>query len=520
MKKVAAIFTNVGLMFLSGYIFYLVAVMIFPADMTITEFRDFAGLRLSQCFIEGINPYQIQDIQSMNVPVLYLYPFSFSLLVALGCRVFDMNIIAMSYIISALFMIATVFFIGNIIRQYEVGGKGKLPFYLYTLIIAVHFFMVTEGTFIFFRPDCIGVCIYSALIYFVFLDRARYLYIGRIAVLSSLAILTKQYFIFIIIPIMIYYAMAGKKRLLQYTIIFSLSSLIILLVVHWLFPLFWTETIFMQQQAVAGGMSTNYLIHQLKDFFRRYWTLFLPGIFWGYYYGFFSFKDGTPHLKRFYQYLYVNILIMSLVLLYLGQNDGAYLSYFRQLLLVPLSLAAIIHLMDIKRAVGESNGRYVLLAFLLLSACLILKGGSFTWDYATSAANRKALYTSLDQYRCSEMFLSPNVAPYLLTRKDASNAYFDDGHLEYFSDITAQSIQRGHLLFPNADVLSRMADEYVIKINEKIINREFKVVITTDVNKVVKMESLRQGNYSLAKVVELRNGGQVMKTSVWIVDSD
>lgn len=524
-KKINVYFVFISILILSIIYFsmipYMVNVLSASIKYNITnEIRDFAGIRVIQLILDGINPYDFNSIQLLQVPSAYIYNIPNCLIAALICKIFGLSIIESLYIVNLLLLILTSLFLYLAIRKFLNIQKfvDSILLFLTLFILSTTCFSLF-GTLLFnLRVDTFGICILSSLLYYVQCKKSS------VFVLSTqimLLFLTKFYLVIFALPVFLYIFIVNRKRAYHFLLACIIEGLALLFVLNTFFPLYLTNTIYVQYACGSNKLQLYSLIKNIARFCVKYFSFTITsilGLIFIIYRKFIKEKKRPFQLIKenaTYQYLYfllLSILSAFLALLYIGQNGDDGFKYFQSMLLPPLLIFSflILHesLIQIRKDVTVTKKITILLSCIFtLFSFFQFERPQYSSENLTSW---EKLYSYLDDYNYEDMYLSQIASSYLLRddNKGFYRAYFDDGHLEYFRNWKNSSIST---LFKEEDKIESLVNLYWNSIDYKIASGDFEIVIDNG-----KYEEELKKNYINVETLELKNDTLTWYVNVWI----
>lgn len=494
------------------------------------ELRDYVSFRLAHFAVEGINPYTVSFLEQTNVPFIPLYPGLNPLLVAIICRFTGFSIMAGFYIVNLFMLSVTAFNMWLIIKEFI---RNRFIGILCTVINVSTFFCLfcsPLGAPIFnFHTDTIGICCTSFLLLVAYKKRENTL---LLAILSVLLVFTKQILLIMVLPLFIWYLIINRKLALKYFLESVVTGIVSFISVQLLFPLYWTETIYMQFSVSANYGTIIDALKNIGDFYYKYYmfpVLIVLGII-----GMFIFRKkagketkltavirSLTHEESFILYLILNIVIGTAVLLYLAkcQEDGY--KYCQDILSPSLFLLLIFvwNKCFAGSITAEGKAKVYWEAAVLIALCVAT---TITYSHYRASyylRNDYAAYLELDsaisEHEGGNMYLGMNSTQYLLNRDiwEADNIWFNDGQIEYFVGDMYNNPVADRLFY--SEEISVAANDYVDQVNSMIGNREFCLVATCR-DEIIDMDLL-EANYYVSGVYWIKtdtNGSCEVK--VWL----
>lgn len=372
------------------------------------EYREAANIQLTMEFLKGNNPYSLSAYDGSVPGIIYVYGPLYSLLTALFCLIIPADVIFMHYLVTFVCVIA-----GAVLASYMTYKKTQ---YL-AAPASVFLFMIScnwRYGYINAVPDALALTL-MMLIFFVVTSKDFRFKDTILAVLSVLIFFAKQYFLIVMVPVLIYRFLCDRKKALSLLLQTMIISAVTFIVVSFTCPLYFTYTVFMahgpfgmskeqfselraylkeeeaedryyekeaekneaaladtekDQEEILTNKSENtdpgsgfsYEIMQLKSLGGMFIFIFL----WTLAGMILEIKDRLKHRKDAEFFFIIHMAAAFAALIYLGQNNGAWLSYYLQLLMPAVIIYSFI-IQD--RLIAKYDGRMqiILTAFFLLT---------------------------------------------------------------------------------------------------------------------------------------------------------
>lgn len=493
------------------------------------EVRDYVSFRLTNFIMEGKNPYTLDMLSEFTVPFMDLYtPFT-PLLVAALCKLTGIGVLSGNYVINILFVLLTCLNLWQIIKNL-VSSHKKSVFLCVLIYVATFFTMFLTSAPVFnFHADAVGIFMTSVIYLVVYKRKENTL---LLAILTVSLVFTKQILMVLALPLFIYYLLKNKKLAWRYFAQCCICGIIVVIVMQIFFPLYWTETIYAQFFAVSSESSLFYAIYNIAHAYYRYWPLLLL-LFCGIIGAFVirRKKGGREKLKisafvytlmeqDYAVYLTLNIMIGTIFLLYFSQNfvDGY---KYCQDMIAPNLLLLSIYVWN--KFFGDSyvkgKNQAIKQALIVLGLCISAAISYRNFSYEEFSEEDARCYTELyeiiQQYEDECIYLGMNSTQYLLQNDlwEPENIYYNDGHMEFFArDFTDNPfINR----FFYHEEITKAAQNYVSKVNQMIINKEF-ALVTVCGDLVVDGQILQQYYYPVGTYPIRNETNGVFDVVVWL----
>ncbi|MBP9742095.1 MAG: hypothetical protein KBD37_01920 [Burkholderiales bacterium] len=496
-----------------------------------TEYRDMATVQLTYLFSSGKNPYNLET----SPPFFYLYGFLFSYLCAkLG------SILYLTPLFINKIAVVSCIIIAGLVIGYEVAQLTKSLW----LTILAFTLMLDSGynlSYFIVRPDSFGLLL-TILAIFLTKRSISIPMLFIIAVISVSSFYTKQYYIYIIIPISLYIACIKPKYLIFYGLFLISTATISIFIISKIFPYYFYATIFAQAKSV--NYNFGHMVNQNWQFFKFYLLLIIPVIYRLYtltkqycastilhnhknsYYT----ANYIAELKKSLSHSPINIYILQIIislicLMKLGGNEGAYMSYYNELLLPEFIVIALFIINKYSKVHSELfNNTLKLFIAIWISLYgqnkIYLNNKSHDYSYENNINSNqeswKKAYKILDMYASPKMFLSPILANYPLTH---GIDIYDNGNTEYCTNLipSKKYIMVQNILFPQLKALNIYYSDWIRNINDEVAHGEFSLV--TSIQQMPDSlinRTILQSKYKLYTILYLRTGEQVWATEFWV----
>lgn len=357
---------------------FLASIEVYPR-----EYREAANLIIARFFYRGINPYRINS----GIPVCTnVYGFVNPMIASILSKVLNIGLMRSFYILSLLYTIFIPMLISY--EVYSIVGATRQTWVFYPFLF-FSAYTVTYGTgHISTRPDCLGIII--SIIILMILRRNRTVRNVLIAALLLILLFyVKPYFLFFVIPVSIFLLMKDKRSFVLFLISLFIIGLTSFIWIRWIFPLYYVDTIyfeFIEQVLSDGDVLTSeknaelisYSINQFKELISTYLIQFiivaigLLGVstkvrscdnIW-------CFSDTFEKISI---YLW-NIVLAVPILLLLGRNKGAWISYHMQLLMPAIIIVGFVGIISFSKR-NSSLGVLLLILVVISTPTLYKKYG-------------------------------------------------------------------------------------------------------------------------------------------------
>ena len=515
--------------FTIGKILYFSGNIISIATMhnSYNEVRDYASFRLTHLLLEGKNPYAPELLSEINVPFLDLYTIAVPALTAAVCKLTNLQIIEGYHLVNLLLFAITVVNLWLIIRDFAPNNKILIFFCI--VINSATFFAMFGVPLFNFRPDTATFFLSTLIFIILYKNKKRTFFL---AALTVLLLFTRQFMIITSIPIFLYYLLSGEKKLaFRYFCQCIITGAAAIIFIQFLFPLYWTETIFVQFLTSKTYGEFTSAIQNIWQFYYRYFmnlVLILIGFLRIYQIKRKSERKQSLSLlihefaaeNNFAFYLILNLFIFTIFLLYLAKCGGDGYKYCQDLLAPSLFLLTAWIWLKIFPQSMQSDTKETGISLLILCFCLAAVINYSHFETATYTKNDVenfiALDTDISKYGSEKMYLSINSAQYLINNDiwEPDSIDFNDGKIEYFN-IQYPDNPLYDIIFHPAEIQTA-ANNYAKRVNDNVSSRQYSL-ITTCIDNIIDMDLLGQ-NYHQYKTypVKTEANGKRYEVTLWL----
>lgn len=503
------------------------------------EYREPANFDLTLTFINGVNPYAL-DTLSNDVPAcVFQYGPLFSLLVAGGHYMLPfVDIFVLHYAVALICVLAAAIMAAIIAHENTVTLLPPACVFLFTIACTWRYGYINAV------PDTLGV----TLLVLIFFIETRSGLPGKDyieAALSVALLYTKQYFIIIAFSLFVYKLITDKRAWVKLSVSGILMLTVSMVVVNMTCPLYFTYTVLIVHgvsgQSVAAahplfssiflplanaGESANQLpatgwafeILQLKS---------LTGIFIFAFAGMLegivrAFIQKTPRFNSSRLFVIHSGVAFS-ALLFLGQNDGAWLSYYLQLLMPSVIIYAFISMekevLD-KEQQTSLKGAYMMLMILMVMYTTYRVDSRLAYFEKSEAALLEwdKAYRYCDAYASGGEILYR--APLGINALSRDRYLYDNGHemaihQRFLDEYNATAFYQR--LFPYGGELMEQHLRYRDMMKNKVLDGGYSLVMTTATDgELITGKDLEDGGYVRLDTLNLDMGWATYDVEFWI----
>jgi len=468
------------------------------------EYRDVSNIWLTNEFINGRNPYTINDNPIMQAVNVYA-PLN-SVIAAGIYFVTGINIVAIHYVLDVLYVFAAALTIGYVV------WKKTDNIYLSVVALALGWSCGYRFGYVSSIPDHLGMLIWVVIIAVLMLKKPDWKVCTLVAVLSVLSFYAKQYFAVCAAAVVVFLAIRKIRYALLYIAECAVIGLASLEIINRFCPLFSIYNLFLfsveKSSKNGDGMTYGYSLMQLGVLFERYYYLFIIVIS-------FAAYSIVKRKKHEWDFSEIAFIVMFFPMLVLGKTDGAFLSYHLQMWFPQLIIFAMI--IASKTSV-EKKPETVQIGQIVIGCCVILTVYLFTKvavcdENATNNWNRANEYISKACAEGKEVLIDDPTMGYAILENESALLYCN-GH-NYLDDafiweVNSEDNYMGKLLtalglFDDFDRLKQTVAARTDKRNQLIKEHYFGLIIGKDEEREAEFED---AGYKIIDSVNLITGEQ------------
>lgn len=491
------------------------------------EMLEPSNVNLTNSILQGRVPYDKANLVvpgEQEPPINYEYPFLNSVVSAFFALLFAGNTVLAHYFVSFASMIGTAILGSIIINRYSRTTIG--PTAAFILLMFCHW----RYGYISASPDGLGLFVAMLTLFITCTPRIKYRIlwcgIGTVA-----AFYTKQYYAAVCISIFIYFFTYSKKEALKYFgyCVAILAASVAL--ISWKWPLFWTYSVLLLMNGCFQGWDASGFIYVLEQF--KYLSAIFIGMFLVLMVALFQAvkrkkanqDNGDINDKKIMEENPLRLFILQipvqiLTLFIFGRNDGAYLTYFLQLLIPSLVITTFLIMEDMK-----IGGREAL--FTACYSALVVFTIYFGWTKLPmhmltkfEIDNWEKAYGLVDEYRHKgEIIHFPGTAYNAMKNGDSVFATGHDGDIRQDTYEAWKNNEIQQLLFPDAKAVFEENLAYRDALIHKIEAHEI-AMITSEKgwNSIITEEQLESCGYYPKETITLQFGNMTYDACFWVCE--
>ncbi|MCR5775741.1 MAG: glycosyltransferase family 39 protein [Lachnospiraceae bacterium] len=519
------------------------------------EYREPANFDLTLSFINGINPYALDSIGKEVPGMVYQYGPLFSLLVAgLHFVLPFVDIFALHYLVAFLCIIIAAFMAALIAYENSESLLPAASVFLFTIACTWRYGYINAV------PDTLGV----TLLVLVFFLETRKKLPGKEYLEAAVAVAlfyTKQYFVIIALSLFIYKLITDRKAWIRLSISGIAMLVISMVIVNHTCPLYFTYSILIAHgvagQSVADPIfSEGRAVSPAPDLFEVSAVTADPGADegipptgWGF--ELFQLKSlvsiflfvfagmiagvAEAFIRKMPRFtgsrlFVIHSAVAFAALLFLGQNDGAWLSYYLELLLPSVVIYSFISIE--KSVMSEDGGKIyrrlctVLMIFMVMYTSYRMDSRLPYYDKDESSLQAwERAYRICDIYaeRGDVLYRAP-----LGVNALASGRYlYDSGHemaihQRFLNEYNETALYR--TLFPYAGRVMQQHIDYRKEMKRKVEDHEYSLVMITapdsDLEELVDVSDVEAAGYTRLDTITLDMGWASCDVDLWVIETE
>lgn len=489
------------------------------------EFREMATVKLANDFSKGINPYSIDLLQADDLPVInnmygFLVPLVMSLFISVLREISCISALQICELVTL-----GVEVIGLVFAYKEVfikTGRQDIAIWSAISIFACYWrYSPVGGAF----PDQFGLTLSLIIVYYITkCEEERKCNPVLCAIFVIILFYIKQYFVFIALSIFIYFCINySLKRAISFVVSGALLGAISIIVVNYIFPLYFTETIPLAQGQTSTGnwqYSLMQIIKLLGKSFAINTIFFIVAIVCAFYY----IKKRQEKIKVISIELLQVFCVVPFVF-YIAQNTGTIYTYYLQLWVPYIVICSMVGIDSVLKLIKKPNIKLFLAIPLCISFVISCKW-NMKW-IRQPLLNKKQIadwnkaYQILNDYASNgEILVSPHLSNYCLDNEIYTAEY---GQAEFNTNYNLENWENNYIwrnIFPYGKDILVGNLMYREKIHNKIIAAEYEcIALTSSGNYEIPVDNiseLTEGKYYLIDKLILDMGNQEWETYFYV----
>jgi hypothetical protein len=253
----------------------------------------------------------------------------------------------------------------------------------------------------------------------------------------------------------------------------------------------------------AVGGNWTYAYGQFQTFLTYYWPLFVV---------IFLYLINNRYKKtdifggaQLYIYTF---LTAAACLIPLGKNEGAFLSYYYQLLLPSLIILGMISIADFKSLILKNFFVILIIFYSLFHGKL----EEYQPIYSSKAINNWLLAEKLINSKDGPVLISSPV----LAQIGKNSIILDNGHSEYFPGLNHAPPGLINLFFPERSIYSEKFKNFYAEIDYQILNKKYNLIATTQNYHPTISQNTLSKYYRKIQEINLQTGRQNWNIEFWV----
>ena len=545
------------------------------------EYREAANILLTKAFMEGTNPYRLSAYEGELPGMIYVYGPLYSVFTAFLARILPfVDLIRLHYLVTFFSVIIAAGLSACMVFKYTKNTAAAASAFLFLINCSWRYGYINAV------PDAFALMIYVVIIYLMSREGSekqtgksnKTLKNILYALLAASLFFIKQYFVLIVVPIFIYKFIYDRRDALKFFLTCLIISVITFITVTITCPLYWTYSVYLahgpfgitqeqyhkayggymednvkaaaekeqaekekgesqkeqisekdeteEQSFKAGSLNTDpeagfgYEILQLKSLAGMFIFIFAATA-WGV---ILRLTGRSLKEPKFMTFLILLMITSFIALIYLGRNDGAWLSYYLQLLMPEVIIFAFIF---IDRILENEKGVKKIAAFSLFLLMMFFTAFRTNGRLKVYSKTADQLNDWKRAYEITAGYADKGEVYYvpLLGFQTLYNGQYmyNNGHSmvitgwfrgEYFA------VDWEQVLFPHGDIVMQRNYDYQEKIKEKARSQDYSLVTIIDGTDTdferLSVNDLKKDGYKKIDSILLNAGRMSYEVQFWI----
>lgn len=495
------------------------------------ELLEPSNVQLTQAILDGKIPYTRDALVNFGQRpgVSYEYPFITCLIAAGFSLLLGGNVILAHYVVSLLSILGTGILGALIVKRYSKTTVG--PLFAFVLLMFCHW----RYGYISAAPDDVGLLFSVLTLYLVTNEKVKNKPIwGALGI--TVCFFTKQYFASIAISLFIFmclYSFKDAMKLFGYTVAFLLISGT-LVTIFW--PLYWDYSVLLLiVYACRPNGSLSRILYVFQQF--GYLAIIFAGLLAILVIAFVKrIRDRKKNEKLSEKTIkgiqvkennalalfVIQIPVQMLCLCVLGTNDGAFLTYFLQLWVPSVVIAAVICIEQMLPDEKDKPFIFQVVYSLIVVVTIWFGKGKLPVHVLNESdlAEWNQAYSIIDEYRDKGQVF------YAKTLAYKGKEYGDDIYLtDHDGDISESTYNVWketpwqQELFPDADGIFEENLVYREQFREKARNHELSLITHVGAGDMIFTdEFLEEIGYRPLTTISLQTGNMDYDTEFWVCE--
>ncbi len=509
-KILTVIFSLVLILLFAKFFSYHYSLITLPYPL---EYREGAMLATTELLLKGQNPYSFES----NPAYMNMYGILYNLIVYPFVKC-GLPFRLMHRLISAVFIFASCFLLGVILRREKVPGLliGCASLMFYAVLIYPCTTTPNAG------PHSLGLFLFLLSVFYVYISQCSCQGLLLSVVCSILGFYAKPYAVLAAPFLAIYiFLFVSKMRGIVYGFLWGILLATSILIVNKIFPCYFGNTIFTNM--VLGENNVGHMLEQFGVFFNMHWltviiffvSIAILGLIHSqeilkittekikiFKLNIFGFKDPLFN-QRMDLFLFMGILMAGALYFKLGRHTGSWMAYYFHLL-SPFFLIVLF------RQIKEFKQWYLLIVPLILFNIFQISK-KHEVDLTKGLEVWQQVKTLIDNHH--NVFNSPIIAGMLA---EEGRPIYDSGHSEYFKLGAWRTGPLTKKLFPPDKRFILRHYEYIHELKESVMQKKYDLVmLTIDSSALMPLELTQYYDYKGFLSISMPSFNQYFRLSVW-----
>lgn len=499
------------------------------------EYRECANISMTNTILSGVNPYSLSSLEQKLPVICYLYGPLMSIIAAAIAILFPfVSVVTIHYGISFLSIIISAILISKMV--YEHTETILMPATAFVLTIFCHW----RYGYIYGAPDSLGLFILIAVLYILSKEKEDSLIYRFKPELAAffvvLSFFTKQYFLMVAATGAVYLFYISRKQFIRYAVSGIIISLITFAIISYTCPLYWTYAIYFLKGPGAGaamgktGISYNNM--QISYLGGMFLMLFIAGA------GAFIklickyIKKKNDRNRTFTVLFWIQMIISGIVLRYIGNNAGAFLSYYLQLFTPALVVVACVAMDEFISYEGDmpilTNSKMIKKIWPVITVFLC----GFFLAYTVYKVEPRLVINKLNNSEMAEWNRSEEILnehldgeiyymPPVAYHGFKNERYvYNDGQPFVISEKFVKAFNESPVaqkLFPYSDEIMKKHMDYREEVVEKVQNGEYSLLVFMEDMDIVFTREDMSEHYKKLDTLSLRTGNWAWDMEFWVL---
>lgn len=510
MKKIQKVLTNLPIFLIFIYVcIFLTLLLCAVFTNAPRELRDAANVAMSTRLAHMQNPYVLSTNQDF-IEYVNVYPPLNMLIAAFINFLTKINLYRIFYSMDFIYVVASAAAIAYFLKK----DLNISSLFIVFLSFASALTLGWRIGFISTVPDHLGMLICIILLICAHKNNSILLQ----AVLSVLAFYSKQYFLAIAASVFLFHCLRNIKAALKYFIYTAAIGILSFFVICLFCPSFSVQIIYFMF-AENDSMNVSKILYSGRQMFLALAT-----------YGVFSLFV----LKRYVHAIKIRIsgekinptvfdihfMLMFIVLLYLGTNKGAFLSYHLTLMIPCVIITGAME-MHIFLQTLNIKAKYPAQLFIcIISLTLLYKKYQFPYVYTDNDYQQYAYVENiLEQYSGDDVYLVSQLGFYA---SEHHETLAENGHQDYIISLADSKIINTPIdVTATSRLFPYIVDLYEYSVFEKeeildsVKSQKFALITRQNGNTTLYGYDISYG-YTCIDSVPIRTGMQNYTIDLWI----